>query len=102
MDLLALLLGAALIFGACWLGCGLAAFFAARARGGNPLHWAAYGFFLGPFALVLAYKLTHPCPHCQVKILRGLRTCPACTQPIPQLSDEQNPKGSFWSYRRSW
>lgn len=102
MDLISVLLGIALVVVAFWLGTGLAAYLFARARGGNPLHWAAYGLFLGPFGLFLAYKLTHSCPHCQAKILHGLRNCPACSQPIPQLSDDQNPKGSFWSYRRSW
>lgn len=102
MDLVDALLCIALVFVLCWLGSGLGAFLIAQGRGGNPAHWAAYGFFLGPFGLFLAYKLTHSCPHCQAKILRGLRSCPACSQPIPQLSDDENPKGSFWSYRRSW
>lgn len=102
MDLFAVLLGIAFFVVACWLGTGLAAFLIARTRGGNSLHWAAYGAFLGPFGLFLAYKLTYSCPYCQAKLLRGLRHCPACAQPLPQLSDDQNPKGSFWSYRRSW
>jgi hypothetical protein len=102
MDLISALLGIALFAAGCWLGAGLAAFWVARARGGDPLHWAAYAFFLGPIGLMLAYKLTHLCPHCQAKVLRGLRNCPFCARSIPQLSEDQNPRGSFWSYRRSW
>lgn len=102
MELIDALLMTALLAGALWLGCGLAGFMVARSRGGNPMHWAAYAVFLGPFALLLAYKLSYPCPSCRTQILRGLRTCPFCRHPIPQLSDEENPKGSFWSYRRSW
>jgi hypothetical protein len=77
-------------------------FLVARSRGGNQAHWAVYALFLGPFALFLAFQLSYPCPQCNTQILRGLRTCPFCQHPIPQLSEEQNPKGSFWSYRRSW
>ena len=102
MDLIDVLLGVVFVFAVLWLGSGLWGFVVARSRGGNPAHWAAYAVFLGPFGLLLAFKLSYPCPHCNAKILRGLRTCPCCNQPLPQLGDEENPKGSFWSYRRSW
>ncbi len=102
MDLVDLLLAFGLLAAFVWLGSGAAGFLVARSRGGNQAHWAAYALFLGPLGLLLACRLSYPCPHCRAPILRGLRTCPSCQQHLPQLSDEQNPKGSFWSYRRSW
>lgn len=102
MELIDLLLLTALVTGILWLGSGFAAFLVARSRGGDQAHWAAFGVFLGPFGLLLAYKLSYPCPQCRAPILRGLRTCPSCHNPIPQLGEDQNPRGSFWSYRRGW
>ena len=102
MDFLTAALGSALLLAAIWLGSALAVPFIARARGGNLLHWSAYGFFLGPVGLLLLMRMVHPCPHCRAKVLRGVKTCPSCQQSIPPLDPERNPVGSFWSYRRNW
>ena len=102
MDLLELFFIIALLLGVGWGGCGLATFLIARSRGGPPLNWAISGFLLGPIGLLLVLKMTRRCPHCQVKVLHGLRSCPSCSQNIPQLNTEQNPQGSLWSYRRNW
>jgi len=102
MDLVDALLAFALVFALLWLGGGLWGFWMARSRGGSQSQWAAFALFLGPFGLLLAHKLSHPCPGCASLILRGLRSCPFCHRPIPRQSEGQNPKGSFWSDRRNW
>lgn len=102
MDLVTAVFSIALLLGAIWLGSAFLALFVARARGGNLLPWIAYSFLLGPVALALVLRLAHPCPKCQAKVLRGVRVCPACQHPIPPLRPEDNPVGSFWSYRRNW
>ena len=73
----------------------------AHRRGANLNSWVGLGVLLGPVGLFLIYRvLSHACSHCEVPVLRAVRTCPRCGRAIPRL--KHNTVGPFWTYQRDW
>ena len=102
MNFFAIMLFALIAFVALWLVCAVISILMARARGAKLLQWILLGFLLGPIGIAVVLKLATSCTSCSAKVLRGIRTCPNCREQIPAITDENNPVGPLWTYRRNW